>query len=88
MLMYQKQEPKKYAKNTKKEYFFCILNVTAKKRRIRSRMRNPVSDPRKDPDPYQNVTDPEHCFSAQTVEQIQKVKGIKSTEKLPMNIAE
>jgi hypothetical protein len=38
------------------------------------------TDPRKDADLYQNVTDPEHCFSAQNVEQIQAVKGIKSTE--------
>ncbi len=40
-------------------FFVGILKATAKKRRIR--IRNLVYGSQ-DPDPYQNVTDPEHCW--------------------------
>ncbi len=47
-------------KSIEKTLFFVgILKATAKKRKIR--IRNPV-DGSEDPDPYQNVTDPEHCL--------------------------
>jgi hypothetical protein len=48
----------------KKLFLVGILKANAKKRRIRIRswilIRNPVYG-FKVPDPYQNVTDPEHC---------------------------
>jgi hypothetical protein len=45
----QKEEQNNFVKKATDEYT-----------RIRSRIRNPVYGS-KDPDPFQNVTDPEHC---------------------------
>jgi hypothetical protein len=50
------------SKNTFYTNFVAILKAAAKKRRIRNQIiiYNSVFG-LKDPDPYQNVTDPEHC---------------------------
>ncbi len=51
-----------YKKNFKKickKFFFCILKVTEESSRIQSWIRSWV---RIHTDPYQNVTDPQHCF--------------------------
>ncbi len=56
------EQVRKYSKkqkNLKKRIFVSILKVTDEKTRIR--IRNQVYGS-KDPDPYQNATDPEHCI--------------------------
>ncbi len=47
----------------RKYFFFGILEVTDKKSRIRIHKSHV-----KDPDPYQNVTDPEHCTGLQLID--------------------
>jgi hypothetical protein len=54
----------------KKLFFYGILIATYKgmiRIRIQIRIRNPVYGS-KDPDPYQNVTDPDHCYLVLLVE--------------------
>jgi fatty-acid desaturase len=47
------------------KFLFCILTVTEERSRIRSWIRSGSISHRygaADPDPHQNVTDPQHCL--------------------------
>ncbi len=59
--MYLQKEKATRKTNKKKTSFVGILEVTDEKTRIWIRSVNQVNGT-KDPDPYQNVTNPERCF--------------------------
>jgi hypothetical protein len=75
------KESNKQNKLQKNLFFVEILEVTDEKSRIRSRIRSGIGcvnqvTGSKDPDPYQNVTDPEHWVKERT-----EIKGIQLAQR-------